>query len=58
MENIKLETTGQKHTKNIATLADDIKQLIANISKGKSFIISNYSYIVPVDRKKSVNITK
>ena len=41
MENIKLETTGQKHTKNIATLADDIKQLIANISKGKSAKITD-----------------
>ena len=41
MENIKLGTTGQKHTKNIATLADDIKQLIANISKGKSAKITD-----------------
>ena len=32
MENIKLETTGQKH---ISTLATDIKHLIANISNGK-----------------------
>jgi hypothetical protein len=32
MENIKLETTGQKH---ISTLATDIKKLIANISNGK-----------------------
>ena len=32
MENIKLETTGQKH---ISTLATDIKHLIAEISNGK-----------------------
>ena len=32
MENIKLETTGQKH---ISTVADDIKKLIADISNGK-----------------------
>ena len=32
MENIKLETTGQKH---ISTLATDIKKLIADISNGK-----------------------
>ena len=32
MENIKSETTGQKH---ISTLATDIKHLIANISNGK-----------------------
>ena len=32
MENIKLETTGQKHISNLAT---DIKKLIADISNGK-----------------------
>ena len=32
MENIKLETTGQKHS---STVADDIKKLIADISNGK-----------------------
>ena len=32
MENTKLETTGQK---NISTVADDIKKLIADISNGK-----------------------
>ena len=36
-----METTGQKHTKDISTLATDIKQLIANISKGKSANISD-----------------
>ena len=42
MENIKLETTGQKHTKTLDTLAVDIKRLIANISKGKEFGIGNF----------------
>ena len=32
MENIKSETTGQKH---ISTIATDIKHLIADISNGK-----------------------
>ena len=32
MENIKSETTGQKH---ISTLATDIKHLISDISNGK-----------------------
>ena len=40
MENIKLETTGQKHTKTLDTLAVDIKNLIANISKGKPAKVS------------------
>jgi hypothetical protein len=40
MENTKSETTGQKHTKSLDTLAIDIKQLIANISKGKSAKVS------------------
>ena len=40
MENIKLETTGQKHTKTLDTLAVDIKRLIANISKGKPAKVS------------------
>ena len=40
MENIKLETTGQKHTKTLDTLAVDIKKLIANISKGKPAKVS------------------
>ena len=40
MENIKLETTGQKHTKTLDTLAIDIKKLIANISKGKPAKVS------------------
>ena len=40
MENIKLETTGQKHTKSIDTLATDIKKLIADISKGKPAKVS------------------
>ena len=40
MENIKLETTGKKHTKTLDTLAVDIKNLIENISKVKPAKVS------------------
>ena len=41
MENIKLETTGQKHISNIAT---DIKKLIADISNGKPANMTEENY--------------
>ena len=41
MENIKLETTGQKHISNLAT---DIKQLISDISNGKPANMTEENY--------------